>query len=346
MLAKPPMFRKPCRKNQNSPQPDRTPAPPQLENTTLPFVDARSRIINLLGSLGLWFFLGGPAFFSISGNAFIAKGVTVSGMIIIVISSVFENVSLPSVYPRIMTLLIYLGYGLVIAGLAFILIGGNPFDFVAQSMLLLGVLVLGIHFVKWIWPWLRKIWHFTVGKLILTWLHAVVLWLAAVYARKLVAEALGLPPQDFDMTVAACTLIFYIPVWLVLFSLLAGIICVILIVFSFLVSIPSSLVLVSMLFPEFIAKQQRRAFRSFTNALGARGAVGAIALVEGQLPAFTKRIEPVIRGIAYVADFQEVSVYPGVDTNRKLRLHENGVVSYAEEHGWDISISVEKVQSL
>ena len=309
-------------------------------------MDARSGIINLLGSLGLWLFLGGPAFFSISGKAFIAKCVAVSGMMIIVISSVFENVSLPCVYPRLMTLLINLGYGLVIAGFAFILISGNPFDFVAQSMLLLGVLVLGIHFVKWIWPWLRKIWHFTIGKLILTWLHAVVLWLATVYARKLVAETLGLPSQDFDMTVAACTLIFYIPVWLALFSLLAGIICVILMAFSFLISIPSSLVLVSMLFPEFVAKQQRRVSRSFTNVLSALGVVFVIALVWEQLPAFTKRIEPVIRGIAYVADFQEVSAYPGVDTNRRLRLHENGVVSYAyaEEHGWNVSISVEKVQ--
>jgi hypothetical protein len=48
--------------------------------------------------------------------------------------------------------------------------------------------------------------------------------------------------------------------------------------------------------------------------------------------------------VAYFADFQQVSLYPGVDVNRRLRLPENGVVSYAEKRGWEIVISVEKVQ--
>jgi hypothetical protein len=58
----------------------------------------------------------------------------------------------------------------------------------------------------------------------------------------------------------------------------------------------------------------------------------------------TRSLKPIVRAVAYFADFQQVSLYPGVDVNRRLRLHENGVVSYAEERGWDIVISVEKVQ--
>ena len=58
----------------------------------------------------------------------------------------------------------------------------------------------------------------------------------------------------------------------------------------------------------------------------------------------TRSLKPVVRAVAYFVDFQQVSLYPGVDVNRRLRLYENGVVSYAEERGWDIVISVEKVQ--
>jgi hypothetical protein len=86
-------------------------------------------------------------------------------------------------------------------------------------MVLSGFAALRTGFVVWIWPWIQKVYHHPVG--IVTVLHGVVLWLSVVFARKLVAEALRLPPQDFELTVAACVLIFYIPIWLGFFSSLA-----------------------------------------------------------------------------------------------------------------------------
>jgi hypothetical protein len=82
-------------------------------------------------------------------------------------------------------------------------------------------------------------------------------------------------------------------------------------------------------------------------AIGAFGLMVTFGILWEDFPTFTKSLEPLVREIAYVADFQEVSAYPGVDTNRRLRLHENGVVSYAYavEQGWDIKIVVDKVQS-
>jgi hypothetical protein len=50
-----------------------------------------------------------------------------------------------------------------------------------------------------------------------------------------------------------------------------------------------------------------------------------------------------IKWVAYVSDFQFAARYPGIDPNKRLRLHENGVVSYAEQDGWDIKITVGEV---
>lgn len=50
----------------------------------------------------------------------------------------------------------------------------------------------------------------------------------------------------------------------------------------------------------------------------------------------------IIRWAAYATDFYSVKNFPGVDSSKKLRLHENGVVSYAEPDGWNVKISVER----
>jgi hypothetical protein len=78
--------------------------------------------------------------------------------------------------------------------------------------------------------------------------------------------------------------------------------------------------------------------------LGGIGLAFGITLFWQWYSPATRSLKPIVRAVAYFADFQQASLYPGVDVNRRLRLHENGVVSYAEERGWDIVISVKKVQ--
>jgi hypothetical protein len=78
--------------------------------------------------------------------------------------------------------------------------------------------------------------------------------------------------------------------------------------------------------------------------LGVMGIAFGIAIFWKWYSPATRSLKPIVRVVAYFADFQQVSLYPGVDVNRRLRLHENGVVSYAEERGWDIVISVDKIQ--
>ena len=58
----------------------------------------------------------------------------------------------------------------------------------------------------------------------------------------------------------------------------------------------------------------------------------------------TRTLAPAVRVVAYFADYQKASTYPGVEGIKRLRIHENGVVSYAEENGWDIIIKVDLVK--
>jgi hypothetical protein len=268
-----------------------------------------------------------------------------------------------------------------------------------KGTVLLAYAACSLGFVIWIWPWLQKIWRSSVGKLAITLLNGSVLLIDVIYARLLVADALGLPPQDFDMTVAVCAWIFYIPVWLMVVALLAAVMAIIFQLYAFLLMLIDTLVqpidlilslilffillcfiyirLLYLLITRFSAKdiaehfnqpfpvganlshffeQQPRGslinrsklikagFRNFSHVIGIIGIIAAVAYAWQSYPAVTESLKPAVRALAYIVDFQQVPLYPGVEVNKRLRLHENGVVSYAEERGGDIVISVEKVQ--
>jgi hypothetical protein len=182
--------------------------------------------------------------------------------------------------------------------------------------------------------------------------------LSIIPARLLVAEALGLPPQDFDVTVGLCVLLFYPLLWLIAFELIVLPFAFTHFVASFLCSLTISsflinelIMLIAKLFsvgsrPRLFLEQKRTKFvwRGFMHMFGMMGLAFGIALFGQCYSPATRTLKPIVRAVVYFADFQQVSLYPGVDVNRRLRLHENGVVSYAEERGRDIVISVEKVQ--
>ena len=91
------------------------------------------------------------------------------------------------------------------------------------------------------------------------------------------------------------------------------------------------------------SKLFKAGFRSMSHFFGILGIIMAVAYTWGLYPTVTESLKPAVRALAYKADFQQVSLYPGVEVSKRLRLHENGVVSYAEERDGDIVISVERV---
>jgi hypothetical protein len=246
----------------------------------------------------------------------------------------------------------------IIAGLGLVSlpIYGKPTKFLYGSFLLVYG-VSGIGFGIWLWPWLQRIWDWKIGKLAITLLHGGILLLSIIPARLLVAEALGLPPQDFDVTVAFCVLLFYPPLWLIVFEVFTLLFAIIRFIAAALCSFTTYfpinvlVLLIAKLFPAgsgprlFLERDIGKfVWRGFVHIIGVMGIVFGITLFWQWYSPATRSLKPIVRAVAYFADFQQVSLYPGVDVNRRLRLHENGVVSYAEERGWDIVISVEKVQ--
>jgi hypothetical protein len=92
------------------------------------------------------------------------------------------------------------------------------------------------------------------------------------------------------------------------------------------------------------SKSAELAWKSWGRAFGAFMLVFVVAVAHGQHPSAKAYVKPIVRGVAYLADYQQVPKYPGVDENRRSRVHENGIVSYAEDRGGDIVISVDYVR--
>ena len=93
---------------------------------------------------------------------------------------------------------------------------------IQQTLLLLSSLGFAIGFSVWCWPTFSKAWSHPIGKALITLFHVFVLLLATAFARSIVASSLGLPPQDFDMTVAFISLLSYIPAWSIIISIVLG----------------------------------------------------------------------------------------------------------------------------
>jgi hypothetical protein len=217
----------------------------------------------------------------------------------------------------------------------------------------ISALLFGFGFVLWIKPWLQDKWQTSHGKLLLAGIHAVILFFAVIASRYLVANALGLPPQDFESTVHVFAIALYPALWLLLLAsvlLVVSLAFFLLAFFCILSTYPllnTPLLLISKLLStqskiRLFMELGRNQFSS--NAVGhfmgaifialpaaGAGALHAKFLLEN--PAF-------IRWIAYATDFHEAKNFLGVDRTKKLRLHENGVVSYAEKNGEDIKITI------
>lgn len=72
-----------------------------------------------------------------------------------------------------------------------------------------------IGFVVWVYSFFKKYINFKYVKFFWFFFHLAVLWLAAVYASKIVSKGLELPSSDYSYTVSflhffAIYLLFYI----------------------------------------------------------------------------------------------------------------------------------------
>lgn len=219
----------------------------------------------------------------------------------------------------------------------------------------LASLCLALGFVIWIYPIQQKIWQRTAGKLSLALFHAVILLLAIIPSRFVVANALGLPPQDFDITVSIFALALYPLLWMLLVSIAAFIFACITLLSVVVCSwstyplFDGILVWLAGLLPQsspirqFVQHDRGKfIWAAFCHAVGALTVCLAAAHIHDMGMKTLIKHPQVVRWVAYAADYHEAVLYPNVAKGVKMRLHENGVVSYAVRDGRHISLTVGK----
>lgn len=183
------------------------------------------------------------------------------------------------------------------------------------------VLLVAFHgflvgFVLWVFAGLPRFWSHPLGRTAVVIAHALALLVSTMLARNQVSTALGLPAQDFDLTVAFLTLLFYLPAWCLVIGA-TGVIAMI----PVLLGAPALSVL------------ERLTTRACL--VWVAHVVGSIVLTVYAVEAFSRAakdhrsLHGPIRWIAVLSDFQPMENYEGRLPGVRYRLHENGVISAA-----------------
>lgn len=214
---------------------------------------------------------------------------------------------------------------LLIFGISVLLSGQKA---IQQTFLLLSSFGFAAGFLLWSWPFIVKTWEHLVGRTLIIIVHLFVLILAAAFARNVVAAALKLPPQNFEIALSFTTLLFYIPAWSVVVSVAVGIIAIFHELFAFLGAFAKSPT-------SHIAKHLAQMAGAF-----------AVCYFSAMLPQFVfdneKTLHPAIKWVAFFGDYQVMDLYPGNSPNERVRLHDNGVVSSARMEKNQVLIEVRK----
>lgn len=212
--------------------------------------------------------------------------------------------------------------------------------------LAMAVLIGG--FVMWCLPavrWLHKAWDKPFAKTPIVLLHVLVLLVATALARSLVAEALGLPPQSFDLTTSFLALFFYLPAWMIVAAVVLAMVGIILAVIT-LLQLPLEGALQQLIFfiRAFGVQVPFRQTRS-TVLLHSLGAFTASSLLLQSYAYLATNYQPwlypLVRIIAIKSDFDPAPLYPGVKPGEHIHPLENGFIAVAQSQTDDsVVISV------
>jgi hypothetical protein len=212
--------------------------------------------------------------------------------------------------------------GVIVTGIT-----GNIWYFIIGSIPMFISLV--VQYLIWIRTWIQMIWRSYLGKIGIALLHGFVFLLSTIPARMLVAEALGLPPQDFDLTVTLFAVLFYLPLWLWVIVVLSMLLSIFFTVAFFVMMPLQSLGNINQMFEHLSSKIAR--FRQRIDDASSKigdlffGAMITLMTVMfitwyvwDSFPIVTRTLAPAVRAVAYFADYQKASAYPGVERNKKI----------------------------
>jgi len=194
-------------------------------------------------------------------------------------------------------------------------------------LLLLGAICLAIGFLLWSRPAVRQIAASDSGKVAIALLHAVAILVATVFSRSLVASALQLPPQDFDLTVYTFAVAIYLPALAIVSA-----------------AIFMAIAVVMLFAGSFLAAFGKNVQVLFLHGFGAL-IISAILLYAVDNMSFPAHATTeLVKRIAYHMDYFEIPLYPEAGHDR-IRLHENGVISVATPTDDGIAITVRQYKN-
>lgn len=219
----------------------------------------------------------------------------------------------------------------------------------SEVILFIGLLIVEVGFVVWVIQFYKDN---IMGRFSYTLIFGIVnlfiLWLSNAYAQELVVASLGLPAEDFGLTLHLLVLICYIPAAMIVTILLFFIVYLLLsmllilkmskdILYSF---IHPFLVLWGMRKMGNMVKKDHRMFLHFF-------AFGVTSILLASVFSFIVKHQslfyPSIRYIAYFTDYQYIYNYPKIDKNTKIKLHANGIVSTMKGSGQSLKVVVSKL---
>lgn len=218
-----------------------------------------------------------------------------------------------------------------IIGILFVKLIGFP-----NSLVFFSFFVFEIGFLWWLIVVFKDFKGFKYLKPFIFLSQLAVVWLANVFARNLIASTMGLPPTDFDATLALLTLIYCIPSIMVVTSTLlaligVGVWCVYTLRFGFLIF-------------------KDRFMESFS-LFHVMGLVLTLGLLDEAYKAFfvyEQRSSELVKSLAYSSDYYHIpkymSQFPQLNSHDKVHLHDNGVISKMIKTEDGYQIIVEKLQ--
>ena len=205
--------------------------------------------------------------------------------------------------------------------------------------------VIGFMFVCLrIYRWFISVWDKPFGKAPVILLHLLVLLISTAISRWIVAEALGLPPQSFDITVGFLVLAFYIPAWLLLGAFVFTLLGFVLLIgvglgalFLIPLSVIASLLNIFNLLP-YLRKAWSKVAPAKLSFIDVQGhSVGALLsgiILINLYGALVSDVRPWIyssvRLIAVLSDFQPAVNYPGVQAGERAHPLDNGFIAVAK----------------
>ena len=233
--------------------------------------------------------------------------------------------------------------------IAHLLLRSFESSFIQDGWLIrLAAVLICLGYLMYVFPFVKKLWAYAAFKAFAYLFHAIVLVGAVFTAKTLVASAINLPPEDFDITVSLLSIPLYPLIWLALGTL----VLILTIPIFFLIGILLTPVLFVIdvvrdyfRYRKLVSKNKhglekyygsneillskKYGYDILSHCVSAFLVLGLVFYNTSPIIESTEVTEKAIEHLVYYFDYSDIDRYPCIDKQKKVKVHRNNVVSYA-----------------